>query len=617
MPAIKSSSIRDLKDRINIFDVVSREITLKRAGSSFKGLSPFTNEKTPSFFISPDKGLYKCFSTGNAGDVISFVMETERLNFTEAVETLAKRFNVELDYEESNRPQEDRSLRQELFDLHDFVADYYHQSFNNATDESDWIRNYWTENRKFDLSIAEDFKIGYAPVSGRKLGEAVLKKGFSQNAIEGSGLFYTRRGLRADTMGYRFRGRLMIPIRDHQSRITAFTARQLEVTPQDDPSREAKYVNSPETPIFNKGRLLFNMDRARMEVGDETPFVMVEGQLDAIRCWSEGLKGVVAPQGTGITENQLRLIQRYEPRIRCLLDGDGAGQKAALRMLPLALAQGVEVTFIPLEAGVDPDDLFRDQGKDAINQVAANETDAIAFACQAIAPEGSKLSPQAKAKAARELFAIVIKSESAVAQNEYAKQIADYMELESAAILADFDRFRRGQSAIAPKSQKTEATPAKSPEPSNNAAVYTVERDLVELCATDDTLGREIAHLIDEDWIDTSRPEGELLNFILNEFLHDMWNGPQSLNEHLENADLKKLASSILFETQEHENPTRIANEALKRLFEKHLQKKSKEIKLEIERKRATNDAGYFSLLGELSNLSRIRTKPPQIGVTN
>ena len=166
-------------------------------------------------------------------------------------------------------------------------------------------------------------------------------------------------------MGYRFRGRLMIPIRDHQGRISAFTARQLELTPQDDPSREAKYVNSPETPLFNKGALLFNMDRARMEVGPEVPFVMVEGQLDAIRCWSVGIKGVVAPQGTGITESQLRLIKRYEPRMLCLMDGDRAGMQAALRMLPIALAQGVETSFIPLNEGEDPDDFLKKRGPKA------------------------------------------------------------------------------------------------------------------------------------------------------------------------------------------------------------------------------------------------------------
>ena len=168
MPAIKPSSIRDLKDRIGIFDVVSREVALKRAGSNYKGLSPFTNEKTPSFFISPDKEIYTCFSTGNAGDIISFVMETERLNFVEAVEELAKRFSIELEYEEGGRPREDRSLRQELFELHEFIASYYHEAFHAGDEGGKWIRKYWTQTRQFEISIADEFKIGFAPVGDRK-----------------------------------------------------------------------------------------------------------------------------------------------------------------------------------------------------------------------------------------------------------------------------------------------------------------------------------------------------------------------------------------------------------------------------------------------------------------
>ena len=443
MPAIKPSSIRDLKDRISIVDVVSREVSLKRAGSNFKGLSPFNNEKTPSFFASPDKGFYKCFSSGNAGDIISFVMETERLSFVEAVETLANRFNVELEYEEDGRPREDRSLRQELFDLHEFIADYYQEAFESDSKHGEWIRDYWINSRGFDLAVAEEFKIGFAPASGVEVGKRVLKKGFSHEAIEASGLFYTRRGFDPASMGYRFRGRLMIPIRDHQGRISAFTARQLELTPKDDPSREAKYVNSPETPLFHKGALLFNMDRARMEVGPEVPFVMVEGQLDAIRCWSVGIKGVVAPQGTGITESQLRLIKRYEPRMLCLMDGDRAGMQAALRMLPIALAQGVETSFIPLNEGEDPDDFLKEKGAEGLEELLSGEIDAMTFAANAIVEKPQALSPQAKAKAASELFGAIVKADSETAQTEFVKQIAAILEIDTTAAIRDFARFKR------------------------------------------------------------------------------------------------------------------------------------------------------------------------------
>ncbi len=609
MPAIKPSSIRDLKDRVGIFDVVSREVTLKRAGSNYTGRSPFTNEKTPSFFISPDKGFYKCFSTGNAGDIISFVMETERLNFVEAVEELAKRFNVELEYEEGGRPREDRSLRQELFDLHEFITDYYHEAFHAENAGGKWIREYWTQTRKFDLSVANDFKIGFAPASGLELGKRVAKRGFSKEAIESCGLFYTRQGVNPATMGYRFRGRLMIPIRDHQGRISAFTARQLELTPKDDPSREAKYVNSPETPIFHKGSLLFNMDRARMEVDADTPFVLVEGQLDAIRCWTVGLKGAVAPQGTGITENQLRLMKRYEPRVRCLLDGDRAGQQAALRMLPIALSQSVEVTFIPLAEGEDPDDLLREGGAEALESLLDRETDAISFAANSVAPEVASLTPQAKAKAAQELFQIISKADSETAQMEFAKQVARELEIDPSAAIRDFRRFLKGQSSHRRSSNEE---PSVQIEPNTRKNVHTVERDLLGLCLNEEGIGHRVAQLIDEQWIDTSTSEGELLNWVLNAFLHDMWNGPDSLNDHLEKSELKTLAIDLIFQKPEYDNPERLAEEAIKRLVTKFADQKIKKIKLEIAQKQAEQDPALISLFDEIVKLQNIRGNPPK-----
>lgn len=615
MASIKASSIRDLKDRIGIYDVVSREVSLKRSGSNYKGLSPFNNEKTPSFYVSPDKGIYKCFSSGKAGDIISFAMETERLSFIEAVEALAQRFGFELEYEAGGRPREDRSLRQDLFDLHEFVANYYNEAFNAQDEGGDWIRDYWTQSRQFDLSVAEEFKIGFAPVAGVELGRRVVKQGFSKEALEACGLFYTRRGLNPESMGYRFRGRLMIPIRDHQGRITAFTARQLELTPDDDPSKEAKYVNSPETPIFNKGSLLFNMDRARMEVGPDIPFVMVEGQLDAIRCWSVGLKGAVAPQGTGITENQLRLIKRYEPKIRCLLDGDRAGQQAALRMLPIALAQSVEVTFIPLKEGEDPDDLFRDNGAEAIDGLLERETEAIAFAAHSIAPDKKSLTPQAKAKVARELFQIIAKADTDTAQLEFVKLVASELNIDANAATRDFQRFSSGQRTPlkAPSKQETVV----QSEPSSRNSVHTLERDLLGLCINEEEIGAKIAHIIDERWINKQSPEGKLLNQVLNDFLHDMWNGADSLNDQLEESELKSLVADLIFQKPEYDNPMRLANEAIRRLVTKFADQKIKKIKLEIARKQSEQDPALNSLYDEFLDLQNIRGNPPQLGAPN
>src|SRR3954468_24567668 len=390
MPVIKPTCVRDLKLRVNLADVVARTVTLRKAGGTrLKGLRPFHQEKTPSFHVDPDKGFYKCFGCGKPGDAITFVRETEQLNFSEAIEALGKRFGVVIEYEEgSGGPShEERSLRQEIFDLHDAVAEHFHQAFKAKDANGDFFRTYWLEKRRFAMELADEFKIGAADEAGSGLGALLMRKKYSEEALRRCGLFfiYDDAQITIGALRPRFRGRLMIPIRDHQGRVVAFTARQTERTPEDDPAREAKYVNSPETPIFIKGNLLFNLDRARTNVGDGKPFVLVEGQLDAPRCWSVGLKSAIAPQGTSITESQLILLRRYSPQVECFFDSDSAGQKAALRFLPMALKAGLEVRFLMLAGAekLDPDLLFLEKGLAAYDEVRRGAMSAMAFACRA------------------------------------------------------------------------------------------------------------------------------------------------------------------------------------------------------------------------------------------
>ncbi|MGH7997358.1 MAG: DNA primase, partial [Opitutaceae bacterium] len=250
MPVIKPSCLRDLKLRVNLADVVGRTVTLRKAGSRLKGLCPFHQEKTPSFHVNPDDGFYKCFGCGKSGDIISFVRETEQLTFTEAVEALGQRFGVPIEYEEGSGPTaEDRSLRQELFDLHEQACAFYHEAFRADLPAGESMRRYWTVERRFEPSLAEEFRIGAAPPDDGGLAARLWKRRYSEDALRQCGLFFIRDGavISAGALRPRFRGRLMIPIRDHQGRVVAFTARQTVLTPADDPAHEAKYVNSPET----------------------------------------------------------------------------------------------------------------------------------------------------------------------------------------------------------------------------------------------------------------------------------------------------------------------------------------------------------------------------------
>ncbi len=617
MPVIKASSIHDLKNRVNIHDVVIRVVSLKKAGNGrFKGLCPFHSEKTPSFHVTVDKGFYKCFGCGKAGDIISFVMETEGLQFTEAVEAIGQRFGVPLEYEEgSGGPsRETRSLRQEIFEIHDVAAEFYRQAFLAATPHGTFIRDYWVKSRRFTPELAEEFKIGFAPVEDNGLAAALLRRKFSEEALRQCGLFFIRDGVIPTLGGMRprFRGRLMIPIRDHQGRVVAFTARQLELTPADDPSHEAKYVNSPETPIFTKSALLFNLDRARSHAGEGHPFVLVEGQLDAMRCWSAGLKTAVAPQGTSITEGQLALLRRYHPQVECFFDSDSAGQKAALRFLPMALKAGLEVRFLKLAGAekLDPDLLFLERGLDAYAEVRRGALDAMTFARQAFLPDPAAASFNERMTAVRSMVEIALNADSQVAREDYLQQVSLLLGVQPDAIRSE---------AAALEKRRFNAT--REPAAAKSGAVDThtkgYEEHLLYLCLHHESLLQPLSHLLPHDWIDTRGTAGRLLDRVLAEVLHNGWQGRESLEQIIETEEEKTLVATLLFQVPGDEDWAKIANEGLRHLQKRFLEPKKQQIELEIASKGAIGDPTLPSLLKQRADITRQLLNPPKLTVAS
>jgi DNA primase len=610
MPAIKPTCIRDLKFRVNIVDVVSRVATLRKAGARFKGLCPFHQEKSPSFHVDPDKGFYKCFGCGKAGDIISFVRETEQLNFTEAIEALGQRFGVPIEYEEGSGPsREERSLRQEIFDLHEVAAEHYHQAFKATAPAGDYMRDYWLKKRRFPLEIADEFKIGAADPVDNSLAAALLKKKFSEDALRQCGLFFVRDGslLTLGSLKPRFRGRLMIPIRDHQGRVVAFTARQTDLTPADDPAREAKYVNSPETPVFTKGNLLFNLDRARTAASDGHPFVMVEGQLDALRCWQVGLKTAIAPQGTSITEGQLVLLRRYHPQVECFFDSDSAGQKAALRFLPMALKAGLEIRFLSLAGAekIDPDLLFLERGLTAYDELKRGALSAMTFATRSILPSPEIASAEHKTRASQSLFEIIAATESEVTRAQFLDEIATNLKLPLSAIQRDFDVFKRRQSKIAgPAPSSSADAPAPKPTRTINTA-DTPEHHLLLMCLHFEELGKPLSTILPHDWIDASHLPGALLNRFLGEFEHDAWPGRDHLDPLLENPEEKTLVASLLFDPPRTEEPVRTVNQALVQIRARFLEPQLRQIELALATHRADSNVDAISLIKQRTELQR------------
>ena len=618
MPVIKASSLRDLKTRVNLHEVVGRVVSLKPAGSGrFKGLCPFHAEKTPSFNVSADKGYYKCFGCGKAGDVINFVMDTEGLPFTEAVEAIAQRFGVTLEYEAgSGGPSaETRSLRQEIFDIHDLAADHYRQAFLATTPAGDFIRDYWVRNRRFTPELADEFKIGFAPPDDGGLGAMLLKRKFSDEALRQCGLFFTRDGavLTLGALRPRFRGRLMIPIRDHQGRIVAFTARQLELTPADDPAREAKYVNSPETPIFTKGNLLFNLDRARTAVGNGHPFVLVEGQLDALRCWSVGLKTAIAPQGTSITESQLALLRRYHPQVECFFDSDAAGQKAALRFLPMALKAGLEVRFLMLAGAekLDPDLLFLERGLPAYEEVRKSSLSAMEFACRSLLPNATSASAEQKSRAATSLYEIISQTDSDVARMSFLGEISLHLRVAPGALERDLRAFQARQNSRRPGPGAGGALAG--PVPVTETHGRAMEAHLLFLCLHHESLLHGLASHLPHEWIDPSTVSGRVLDRLLAEVAHNGWTGNAQIDQLLETEEEKTLVASLLFETAGDDDLIKMANEALRALQRRFLVPRQRQIELEIANKGTDIDSDLSSLLKRRKEIELQLQNPPKV----
>ncbi len=606
MPKISKQSIESLKGQLNLVDVVSPYVQLKQAGRSWTGLSPFTQEKTPSFYVHPDKGFFKCFSTGEGGDCYSFIMKIENLEFYEAVEFLSQKFNIPIQYENSKLDPKEQSIRKQAYEINALAAEWFHHHLIKS-DQAEAIRTYWTEQRQFDLSIAREHLIGYAPPQPNALANFLQKKQYSIEALKASGLFFfNERETRIERLKCRFRGRLMIPIRDLNARVVAFTARQLEQTPLDDPSHKAKYVNSPETLLFHKSKILFGMDHARKHLQKDPQFLMVEGQLDAIRCWSVGLDTAIAPQGTAITEEQLLLIRRYEPsRVDCLLDGDSAGRKAALRTLPLTFKVGLEFQYLKLPEKVDPDDLLRKEGVQAIEALRQNSIGPIELLLEEALPKGRESTTQEKLNATQQVFELINHLKSDIAQEDYLKKVSKIIQISTANLFKDFSRFKQKKEKQNAYRQSTEPIPSSTnqTEPSDSRLTQ-ANWDLLYLCLRFPKYGKQIAFTIDSDSIQKNTVPGKYLAKLLAEFYETQ--NPETLNFEsiIESNEERQLLADIFTKELDIEDPILLINKCLRSLKVSILNHKKKTL-TEIIEKSDTNSSNIIELMQKRKQISQ------------
>ena len=406
----------DIRARLPVSSVVGRRVALKKRGREWAGLSPFKVERTPSFFVNDQKGFYHCFASGEHGDIFKFLMLTEGLSFPEVVERLAGEAGVALPKPEA-RDAEREDARQRLYALLEAASRFFEQCLSAGT--SIEARRY-LERRGLKRETVAEFRLGFAPAARHALQDHLAKAGFTQGEMATSGMLIA--GDDIPEPYDRFRNRVMFPIQDPKGRIIAFGGRAL------DPAAPAKYLNSPETPLFHKSHVLYNAHRARSHAHDKGRVIAVEGYMDAVALSEAGLGEAVAPLGTALTEDQVKLLWRMAPEPVLCFDGDSAGRKAAFRavdtVLPL-LEPGRSVAFAFLPDGLDPDDLIRQQGPAAMEAALKHTRPLIDVLFEREFSQGDWSTPERRARLEKQLRDLVQRIGDGAIRGHYQAALVD------------------------------------------------------------------------------------------------------------------------------------------------------------------------------------------------
>lgn len=433
---IDHSTIQRILDAADITDVVSEFVTLRRRGVNMLGLCPFHNEKTPSFTVSPAKGIFKCFGCGKGGNSVNFIMEHESLSYPEALKWLARKYNIEVVEEEETEEQKQlKDERESLMIVSAFAQKYFTRNLWEENEGRTIGLSYFRE-RSFRDDILKKFEVGYSPDGKAPFTEAAQKQGYKMEFLEKTGLSIKR----DDWIRDRFAGRVMFPIHNLAGRVIAFGGRILK----DDP-KAAKYLNSPESEIYHKSKVLYGIFQAKREIARTEKCYLVEGYTDVLSMHQAGIENVVASSGTALTSEQIRLVKRFTPNITIIYDGDAAGIKASLRGIDLVLEEGMNVKVLLLPDGEDPDSFAKKKGASGFREyIDENETDFIQFKTRLLLKDAEK-DPVAKARLISDVIRSVAVIPDTITRSVYIKECSKLLDVKEEILYTEVRKQKHKQ----------------------------------------------------------------------------------------------------------------------------------------------------------------------------
>jgi DNA primase len=515
---ISEPVLEQIRQSNDVVEVIGSYFPLKRAGANFRALCPFHKEKTPSFHVNPQKQIWHCFGCGAGGDVFSFVMKYENLDFVGSVRRLAERAGIKLEYENrADDPGRDR--KESLLKLHELAANFYHHNLMKGPGAS--VAREYLKKRKIASEVASKWRLGYSPDKWDGLIQYAASRNFPPELLETAGLALRREG--GDGFYDRFRGRLMFPICDEQGRTVGFSGRILT-----DEKDQPKYVNSPETPIFQKGRILFALDKARRAIIEAACAVLCEGQVDTISCHEAGIENVVAPQGTALTEQHARILKRHAEEVVLMFDADAAGQNAIVRSAEPLWDAGVVIRVAVLPPGHDPDSFVKAFGAEKLRDLIGGAPSFFTYLLDRLCRQYDSRTERGKLQIGRQMAEWLARIPSPISLAMYAQLAAKRLDIGEDALRREVARLRgnrrdrrmasEGDAAGDESAVISAERPRGLPEEEMLLRAMLASSPVIDLVAAD----------LDEAWLSGS-VAGDTIRQVLKLHRDGQWDGPNSL----------------------------------------------------------------------------------------
>ncbi len=610
----------------DIVEIIQSYVPLRRAGANFVALCPFHKEKTPSFHVSPSRQAFHCFGCHKGGDVFRFVQDYENISFPEALQRLAHRAGIVIEYDETPAQHGERAAKDLLREIHEQLTRRWQQSL--AHDAGGRIAREYLAQRRVSPEAITRFRLGYAPDAWDDTVNWARSKRWDIAVVEQAGLVIPRDpNDRARGHYDRFRGRLMFPIADEQGRVVAFSGRILSGD-----EKVAKYVNSPETPIFTKSRILYGLDKARRAILDAGSVLVCEGQLDLIACHMAGVENVVAPQGTALTSDHLRILRRYAQEAILCFDSDNAGQKAAARILDDLLGSNLSIRVITLPAPHDPDSYIREHGGDAFRQLASGARDFFDFYLDFLCQRNDPKTDRGQIAIIEGMAVALLKTDNEALLDRYAQKTS--MGLASAggvapspdAVRAEFRKRQRrptgggfSRPAPGPASGAGFAQPPGIPPESTLHSKPIgppppTEMWLLKLIFLDDEFAGWLALHLDLQWLRHPLVR-ELVSRRMELHRTSNWHSPAAFLSELEENALRGLASEAMSDSRTIPNPVQQLSDLVTRLRNAWLDDRIAQTSMRSAVP-SLSESERNALLQELLQLRRAKREPLTANLT-